>query len=134
GYGEKSNMTMEANICVGLVYLMQGDYRRAMDACGRAMAARGGEQLYERFGRAALPAVTSRTFLSLCLTQLGAFAEGIAVGEEGLRIAEVAKHPVSLVSAYRVIGRLYLHQGSLHRALPLLEPPVGICQAAALPF
>src|SRR5262249_40992268 len=129
-----SYMPIEANNFLGLVYFMQGDYRQAMDACRRAMAAMEGEQRYERFGQAALPAVTSRTFLSLCLTQLGAFAEGIAVGEAGLRMAGVPKHPVSLVSAYRVIGRLYLHQGSLPRALPLLERAVGICEDAALPF
>jgi tetratricopeptide (TPR) repeat protein len=78
--------------------------------------------------------VLSRTCLSLCLAEVGAFAEGIAVGEAGLRIAEAVKHPVSLVEAYRGVGLPYLRQGDLHQALPLLERAVGLCEEADLPF
>ena len=125
---------IEANNFLGLVYFLQGDYRQAMDACRRAMAALEGEQRYERFGQPVLPAVRSRTYLSLCLAEVGAFAEGIAVGEAGLRIAEAVKHPVSLVTAYRSVGLLYLRQGDLHQALPLLERAAGLCEDADLPF
>ena len=51
------------------------------------MALLEGEQRYERFGQFILPAVQCRAYLSLCLAEVGAFAEGIAVGEEGLHIA-----------------------------------------------
>src|SRR5262249_39113559 len=40
----------------------------------------------------------------------------------------------SLVSAYRSVGRLYLRQGNLQQALPLLERAAGICEEADLPF
>jgi tetratricopeptide (TPR) repeat protein len=123
-----------ANNYLGLVYIMQGDYRQAMDAFRRTMAALEGEQRYERFGQNLPPAVFSSTLLSLCLAEVGAFAEGIAVGEEGLRLAEAINDPVSLVSAYRSIGQLYLRQGDLHRALPLFERAAGICEEAELPF
>jgi predicted ATPase len=92
---------IEANFQLGLVYFSQGEYRQAMDAHRRALAALEGEQRYERFGQPILPAVRSRIQLSLCLAEVGAFAEGIAVGEEGLRIAEAVQHLVSLVNAYR---------------------------------
>ena len=75
-----------------------------------------------------------RTYLSLCLAEVGAFAEGIAVGEEGLHIAEAVKHPASLVVAYRSVGQPYLRQGNLHQALPLLERAAGLCEEADLPF
>ena len=129
-----SGTPIQANNYLGMVYFLQGDYRQAMDACRRAMAALEGERRYERFGQSVLPAVTSRTFLSLCLAEVGAFAEGIAVGEDGLHIAEVVNHPVSLVTAYRSVGLPYLHQGDLHQALPVLERAVGICEEADLPF
>ena len=74
------------------------------------------------------------TYLSLCLAEVGAFAEGMAVGEEGLHIAEAVKHPVSLVHAYRGVGQPYLRQGDLHQALPVLERAVGLCEEADLPF
>jgi tetratricopeptide (TPR) repeat protein len=123
-----------ANNYLGMVYFFQGDYRQAMAACRRAVAALEGERRYERFGQPVLPAVQSRTFLSRCLAEVGAFAEGIAVGEAGLRIAEAFNHPVSLVTAYRGVGQPYLHQGNLHQALPVLERAVGLCEEAELPF
>jgi tetratricopeptide (TPR) repeat protein len=123
-----------AKTYLGMVYFLQGDYRQAMDACRRAVAALEGERRYESLGQSLLPAVQSRTWLSFCLAEVGAFAEGIAVGEAGLRIAEAVNHPVSLVVAYRGVGLLYLRQGDLHQALPVLERAVGICQEADLPF
>jgi tetratricopeptide (TPR) repeat protein len=36
--------------------------------------------------------------------------------------------------AYQSVGQLYLRQGALHQALPLLERAMGICQEADLPF
>ena len=92
-----------ANNFLGLVYFLQGDYRQAMDANRRAMALLEGEQRYERFGQAILPAVRCRTYLSLCLAEVGAFAEGIAVGEEGLHIAEAvtSRQPCGGISKCR---------------------------------
>ena len=51
------------------------------------------------------------------------FAEGQALGEEGLRIAEAVDHPASLVVAYWGIGLLSLRQGDLPRALPCSNGP-----------
>ena len=68
-----------------------------------------------------------------CHAELGTFAEGRALGEEGLRIAEAVAHPSSLMLASWGIGLLCLRQGDLPRALPLLERAVGLCQDADLP-
>jgi class 3 adenylate cyclase/tetratricopeptide (TPR) repeat protein len=126
--------SIEANNFLGLVYCIQGDYRQAMDAFRRAMAALEGEPRDEHFGQVEQPAMFSHTYLSLCLAEVGAFAEGMAVSAAGRRIAEVAQDPTSLVSAYRSAGVLYLRQGDLHQALPLLERAAGICEDADLPF
>jgi tetratricopeptide (TPR) repeat protein len=125
---------IQANTFLGMMYYFQGDYRQSMDACRRAMALLEGEWRYERFGQPILPAVQSHAFLSLCLAQVGAFAEGIAVGEAGLRIAEAVNHPVSLVTAYRCVGLPYLRQGNLHQALPVLERAMSLCEEADLPL
>jgi len=132
--GEDHDTPIEANNFLGLVYFLQGDYRQAIDVNRRGMAALEGERRYERLGQPLLPAVRCRTYLSLCLAEAGAFAEGIAVGEEGLHIAEAVQHPVSLVSAYRSVGLQYVGQGDLHQALPLLERAAGLCEDADLPF
>jgi tetratricopeptide (TPR) repeat protein len=77
--------------------------------------------------------VISRAWLAVCHAELGTFAEGRALGEEGLRIAEAVAHPGSLVMASWGAGLPSLRQGDLPRALPLLERAVSLCQNADLP-
>jgi tetratricopeptide (TPR) repeat protein len=119
-----------ANLHLGMTYQRQGDYRRAIDCFGQTVASLDGVRRRERFGDFALPAVLSRANLAECHAELGTFAEGRALGEEGLRIAEAVHHPPSLMNALWEIGLLSLRQGDLHRALPLLERSLGICQDA----
>ena len=81
---------------------------------------RGGAALGSASARHDLPAVISRVWLAWCLTELGTFAEG-ALGEEALRIAEAVDHPGSLIDGLLGCRLLYLRQGDLHQAIPLLE-------------
>jgi predicted ATPase len=123
-----------ANRNLGTAYEAQGDYRQAIDCFRQAVAFFGGARRHEHFSQITLPAVTSRAFLVKCHAELGTFAEGRALGEEGLRIAEEVAHPSSLMIASWGIGLLALRQGNLPRALPSLERAVGICQNADLPL
>jgi tetratricopeptide (TPR) repeat protein len=77
-----------ANHHLGIAYHAQGEYRRAIDCFAQTMASLDGARRRERFGQVSLPAVLSRARLAVCHAELGAFAEGRALGEEGLRIAE----------------------------------------------
>jgi class 3 adenylate cyclase/tetratricopeptide (TPR) repeat protein len=122
-----------ANQYLGLAYHAQGDYRRAIDCLGQTVTSLDRARHRERFGEAFLPAVFSRAALTDYHAELGLFAEGRALGEEGLQMAEAVAHPASLMWASWGLGRLSLCQGDLHRALPLLERAVGICQDADLP-
>jgi tetratricopeptide (TPR) repeat protein len=122
-----------ANQFLGSSYHSQGDYRRASACLGQTVAALGGAQRYERFGQSTPPAVLSRTFLALCHAELGMFAVGRALGEEGRELAEALAHPYSLSWAYHGLGLVCLRQGDLARALPLLERAVDVCQQADLP-
>ena len=122
----------QANQRLGFAYQAQGDYRRAIDCLRQSVAGFDGAQRRERFGQVILPAVLSRAYLAWCHAELGTFAEGRTLGEEGLRIAEEVAHPGSLMYAYHGIGLLALRQGDLPRALPLLERAMGICQDADL--
>ena len=89
---------------------------------------------HERFGQVVPPAVSSRTLLVVCHGELGAFAAGRVLGEEGLRIAEAMAHPASLMYGYWGLGLLALYQGDLQGALPALERAIRICQDANLSF
>jgi tetratricopeptide (TPR) repeat protein len=123
----------QANQPLGIAYHAQGDYRRAIDCFRQTVSCLDGARRHERLGQFLLPAVTSRVHLALCLAELGMFAEGRALGDEGLRIAEAVEHPASLMMASWGSGLLALRQGDLSRALPWLKRAMGICQDADLP-
>jgi class 3 adenylate cyclase len=122
-----------ANFYVGMVYHAQGDYHRASACLRESVASLAGAQHRERLGQVFLPAVTSRVFLVWCHAELGTFAEGSALGDEGLQIAEAAAHPPSRMLAPWGIGQLALRQGDLPRALPMLERAVDLCEELELP-
>jgi len=123
----------EAHIFLGRAYHHQGNDRQAIDCFKQTVAAHEGVRRHERSGAVLLPAVHSRAWLAACYAELGTFAEGRALGEEGLRIAEAVAHPASLMIASWGMGLLALRQGDLRRALPLLERAVGLCWEADQP-
>src|SRR5262245_64131707 len=87
-----------------------------------------GDLLRERFGLVFLPAVNVRVVLVECLAEVGAFAEGLAIGTEGLQIAEAVDHPVSRVIAYFSLGLLALNQGDFPGAARMLERSLRLAQ------
>jgi tetratricopeptide (TPR) repeat protein len=66
------------------------------------------------------------------LAELGEFAEGVARGEEGVRIAEDADHAYSLASACYGLGHVYLRRGDLQNAVSVLERGRELCESADL--
>jgi class 3 adenylate cyclase/tetratricopeptide (TPR) repeat protein len=122
------DLQVMANFYVGSLYYDLGDYPRAMDCLGWNVVSLEGDRLRKRFGMTGLPSVLSRVYLSWSLAELGAFAEAVARGEEGGRIAEAADHPFSRIWAYAGIGKLYLDKGDVHRGIPVLERGLEICQ------
>jgi tetratricopeptide (TPR) repeat protein len=122
-------MAHHVHQALGMAYHAQGDSRRAIDCFGQVVAFFNGTRRHERVG-ITMPAVQCHAFLAWCHAELGTFAEGRVLGEEGLRIAEEVNHPASLTLAFWGIGLLFLRQGDLSRALPRLERAVSICQEA----
>jgi tetratricopeptide (TPR) repeat protein len=123
-----------ANHYLGRIYEAQGDYRQAIDCFRQTVASLDGARRYERFGQVILPAVSSRTLLVVCHAELGAFAEGRALAEEGRQIAETVDHLASRMYTSLALGLLALYQGDLHGALSMLERAISICQDANLRF
>jgi class 3 adenylate cyclase/tetratricopeptide (TPR) repeat protein len=123
---------------IATIYLSQacsalGEYPQAIAYIRKSVVSFEGEQRRERFGLPYLPSVFSRGILTYCLATVGAFAESIAVGEEGMQIAETTDHPLSHISAYNGIGFTYFYKGDLHQAIPILERSLALCQAANIP-
>jgi tetratricopeptide (TPR) repeat protein len=122
-----------ANFYVGSLCYNLGDFPRAMECLGWNVVSLEGDRLRERFGMTGLPSVLSRVYLSWSLAELGAFAEAITRGEEGVGIAEAADQPFSRIWAYVGIGKLYLDKGDVHRGIPVLERGLALCQVWDIP-
>jgi predicted ATPase/class 3 adenylate cyclase len=113
---------------LGVAYHTLGDHRRAMAVLRSNVASLEGDLLRERLGQSGLPAVVSRAWLARCLAELGAFPEGVAYGEEAVRVAEAVDHPNSLILAYLGVGFLALRTRDFFRAIPVLERCLDLCR------
>jgi class 3 adenylate cyclase/tetratricopeptide (TPR) repeat protein len=122
-----------ANTYLGVVYIAQGDYRRAIEFLSWNVASLEGDLIRERFGLTGFPSVLSRSYLGWSHAERGEFAEGTARGEEGIWIAEAADHPFSLIIAHWGVGLLYLRKGDLHKAISVLEGSLRLCQIGNVP-
>jgi class 3 adenylate cyclase/tetratricopeptide (TPR) repeat protein len=130
--GTDAGFQAQAHNYLGVISHDQGEYARSRDHGRQARTLLTGDLLYERFGEAVFPAVITRTILAFCLAELGAFAEGVTMGTEGLHMAEAVKHPASIMFALWSAGITYLRQGELRQALSLLERGVHLCREANL--
>jgi tetratricopeptide (TPR) repeat protein len=117
-----------AHIHLGHAYFDAGGYARAVESFARNVALLQGDLLSERFGSNGSVAASSRVWLSYCLAELGAFAEGLALAEEGLRLAETVNYPFTMSEACYGVSVVSLRQGNVQRAIPMLERAVELCQ------
>ena len=117
---------------VGRAYHFIGDYRQAVTWLKRSVASVQGDLRYEYFGGPILPSVIARSYLAWALADVGEFAEGMAVAEDALQIAEGIGHPLDLVSAHGGMGLVHVHKGELAAATAALERSLGIVQSSGI--
>jgi class 3 adenylate cyclase/tetratricopeptide (TPR) repeat protein len=125
-------MKVVANFRVGQAYHALGDYGQAMEFLRRNVAELQGELAGERFDLIAPASVLSLTWLVLCLSERGEFAEALALGEEAASIAGTLRHPYSLMLTRFAIGSLRLRQGDLIEAIPALERALALGRAESI--
>ncbi|HEY7493157.1 MAG TPA: hypothetical protein VIH59_18840 [Candidatus Tectomicrobia bacterium] len=113
------NRQVMACFVLGEVYYDLGAYRQAMDMLWRNVEALGHAGPQERFGEPALgpglQSVASCRWLIQALADMGAFAKGLAIAEDTIRLAEADGHPYPLVLAYTGVGCRYLGKGESTR-------------------
>jgi tetratricopeptide (TPR) repeat protein len=114
-------MTVVAMCRLGQSHHTLGDYARGAELLRRPLELLQGDLEREHFGMASLPSVFARAWLGWCLAELGEFAEGIALGEAAIAIAEGANHAFSQVVASWGLGTLHVVSGNPERAIALLE-------------
>lgn len=131
---EHGGLQAWAHLTLGQIYYDLGDYPRAVESLQRNVATQQDELLSERFGAIGSVAATSRAWLSYCYAECGAFAEGLAMAEEGLRMAETVHDLFSQIEACYGVSVVYRRQGDVPRAIPLLERAVALCLEWHIPL
>ena len=114
-------LAVAASFYLGMISYYSGDYQRAEDFYHLGLTALGEDQSRERCGLAGFPAVMVRARLAQTLATRGEFQQGMAHGQEAVRIAEELDHPYSLIMACYTLGFLYPTKGDLSYATRLLE-------------
>jgi class 3 adenylate cyclase/tetratricopeptide (TPR) repeat protein len=110
------------NLRLGQAYHSLGQYTRAIDALRKNLDLLTGDLLHDSCHMAGLPSVFSRAWLSYCLAERGEFGEGLAIGEEAIRIAEAGDPGFSLIVARSGLGNACVIKGDFARAVAVLEP------------
>jgi tetratricopeptide (TPR) repeat protein len=117
---------------MGWIYIEQGDYCQAMTYLQQTLTALQGEWLSPTPN--IRHSVQARVLLGQCLTELGAFTDGVTYGNEALQIAEAGGRPYERLAVYWRVGYLHMRQGTLHQAIPLLERAAALGQDANIPL
>ena len=118
---------------LGITYLDQGDYGRAIDCLEQTLAALTGARQRELCGAELLPAVLSRAALASCHAERARSLRAGALGKQGSGSPKRWITPRVSCMASWGLGLLALRHGNLPRALSLLERAVGRCQEADIP-
>jgi tetratricopeptide (TPR) repeat protein len=119
-------LQVEASYILGQAYYAIGDFGRAAGLLRRNVEAIYRDSCTPRTDLQLL----SWPVLALTLSALGAFAEGRRHGEEALRLATLESRGVTPINAYARLGHLYIAQGDLEHAIPVLEQGLALCRAS----
>jgi class 3 adenylate cyclase/tetratricopeptide (TPR) repeat protein len=114
-------LEVATRIYLAHVFYDMGRFRAASDLLHRTVESVRAVSEHERFGLPYIVSVHSRTWLALCLAELGQFPEALELANQAMRIAEAAGHPSSLTSAHVAVGRVHLRRGDMPSSLPILE-------------
>jgi tetratricopeptide (TPR) repeat protein len=111
---------------LGQATYCRGEYARAM-ACFREVIATPSAQTQEG-GTGLVLSAHARSWLVYCLTECGAFDEGLALGTEAVRLAEAGTFPTSQCAAYASLADVFLVRGAFPSAMALLERGLTLCR------
>jgi len=126
-----STLQTVANFRLAQSYYVLGDFRRMLTLLRDVVASLEANPKAERFGTPFFLSVGSRSWLGRCLGEMGQFSEGEGVALEGLRRAEDLDHPLSVVIACFGLGRVYLLQGVVPKAIATLERGLQLARSLA---
>jgi len=125
-------LQVAANFYVGQAWFVLGQYKQAEIIFQDNVRMLQDDRRRQLLGLAGLPSVLSGSYLAWTLAEQGEFVNGLAHGQDAVRIAEATDHRYSLVLASWRLARLYEIRGETQSAMTLLERAVGLCRESDL--
>jgi tetratricopeptide (TPR) repeat protein len=116
------------NVHIGMLDYATGNYRAGEACLAENVSAIPPARHHEFFDLAVPASILSRAFRTLCLAELGAFDEGIRLGEEAVGLADGFNRMLDCVYAYRALATAYVRKGDNQAAIPLLERGLELCR------
>ena len=122
------------NVHIGMLAYATGDYRAGAARLAENVSSIPPTRHHDFFDLAVPPSILSRAFCAMCLCELGAFDEAIALGEEAVRLAERFDRTLDRVYGYRALAYAYVRKGNRDQAIPLLERGLELCRTGPFPL
>jgi tetratricopeptide (TPR) repeat protein len=119
------------NLYLGQLSYGLGDYRAGRQHLEAILELLRPEESADSFGISVPPATMSRSFLALCLAELGAFSDAARVGQEASHLAEAGNRDVDRTYALRGVVQTLAYRGQFGEALPMLARGLALSRVAA---
>jgi tetratricopeptide (TPR) repeat protein len=120
-------IAVAANSFVSRTHIARGDFGDAATFLKRNVALKG-DLRAERFGTPFIQSALSQAWLAEVNSEFGRFDEAIGQATDGVRIAETADHPFTLVNGLLSLGLVNFRRGDLPRAIRVLERGLDLCR------
>jgi class 3 adenylate cyclase/tetratricopeptide (TPR) repeat protein len=127
-------LQVAVNLYLGAACLGVAEFEQAEAHLRRTMRMLEGDLLRERYGLHGLPAAIGRSYLAWSLAERGEFDEAIAVGREGVDIADAAHHAYTQSYASWGLAMPHVLRGNLAEAARVLEHADSLCREGNLPL
>ncbi len=125
---EDMALRLETTLHLGPAYHARGDYLQAIEMFTTTLDMLKRHPISDSLGHIGMTAVAARAYPLWSLAEVGAFTEGIQLGQEGIELAQTYDHPFSLAMAYCALGLLYLRKGEYQTCIDVLEHGMTLCQ------
>ena len=128
------SLSVWASIGLGRSYFAVGEYRPGAERARAIAESMDEAELDEHLRPGALrPSVGCRTWLALCLENLGLFDESLGWAEDAVRIADGIDSLQAQVWAWYTLGHVRLGRGDAESSIPALERARALCGKGEFP-
>jgi len=114
-------LMLEMDFRLGQVYAALGQYGRALTLLDRRAQLGESEALRDPLSPPFPLSLHAKEWMGYCMARTGDFAVGIPLLEGTIPLAEESGQPFALAAVYYSLCELYVRQGLMDKATPVLE-------------